>query len=196
MAETVGQVLRTAREATGRSVVELARITRIPVGSLVALEENNFSALPAAVFVRGFIRSVAREVQLEPADVLALYDAHLNETTLRRPDAEDEPVLAPLLYVSGSAEVQRDSFRGLQVSHVLLLALAMITVVIAYVTAGVSSDKSAATGDDARPAAAATRSEGTPSVAGLEARTGAGRTAPVEAPGPLTSNRRDDTDPR
>ncbi len=173
MAETVGQVLRAAREATGRSVVELARITRIPVGSLVALEENNFEALPASVFVRGFVRSYAREVRLDPPDVLALYDAHLNETTLRAPTSDDEPVLAPLLYVSGSAEVQRDSFRGLQVSHVLLLALAAITMVIAYVTAGVSDDKSAAGRDDGRPASTAGRADA-PASPGAASRSVAG----------------------
>lgn len=177
MAETVGQVLRAAREATGRSVVELARVTRIPVGSLVALEENNFAALPASVFVRGFIRSYAREIRLDPPDVLGLYDAYLHETTLRTPAESDEPVLAPLLYASGTAEVQRDSFRGLQVSHVLLLALAAITLVIAYVTAGVPSEKSlgsSANRDDSRGSnIAGTHTDVQDGVAGLGSPEGA-----------------------
>ena len=157
MAETVGQLLRTAREARGLTLTQLARITRIPSASLVAIEENNFDALPAPVFVRGFVRSICREVRLDGADMLSLYDAQIQESTLREPVRADEPALAPLLFVSGGTESTRyESHRGLQISHVLLLVLALVTFVIAYVTAGMSADKgpTTATTEETRTPAA------------------------------------------
>lgn len=146
MAESVGQLLRSAREGLGMSLQVLARVTRIPTGSLVAIEENNFDALPAPVFVRGFIRSYCREVHLDAADMLSLYDAQIHETTLREPAREDEAPLAPLLFVSGGTETARyEPHRGLQISHILLLVLALVTFIIAYVTAGMSSDRGPST---------------------------------------------------
>jgi cytoskeletal protein RodZ len=146
MAESVGQLLRTARENLGLSLQALSRVTRIPTGSLVAIEENNFDALPAPVFVRGFIRSVCREVRLDAADMLSLYDAHIHETTMRDAPRVDDAPLAPLLFVAGGTETSRyEPHRGLQISHILLLVLALVTFIIAYVTAGMSTDKGPST---------------------------------------------------
>lgn len=140
--DRVGHILKTAREARGLSVSELARVTKIPSGSIHALEENNFAALPAPVFVRGFIRAICREIAQDASDVLTVYETFLRESTLRDPSPNDEPQLAPLLFASGGADVSgADSHRGLQISHVLLLVLALATFIIAYVTAGVSTAK-------------------------------------------------------
>jgi cytoskeletal protein RodZ len=153
--ESVGHILKTAREVRGLSVSELARITKIPSSSIIALEENNFAALPAPVFVRGFIRALCREVGQDANDVLTVYETFLRESTLRDPFPNNEPSFAPLLFASGGADVSgADSHRGLQISHVLLLVLALATFIIAYVTAGVST----ATKDGAPKEAVAPRS--------------------------------------
>jgi hypothetical protein len=65
--------LRAAREARTMSIVDVARVTRIPEKSLQQLEEGRFEELPADVFVRGFLRAFARTVGLDVAAVLARY---------------------------------------------------------------------------------------------------------------------------
>lgn len=143
MADSVGQILSEAREECGLTTMDLAKITRIPHGSIIALEEGNFDSLPAPVFVRGFIRAYCREVDVDPTEVLEQYDAHLHETQLSL-DEEGPSNLGPLLFVGSDVPAQ-PSHRGLQISHVLLLLLALATFIIAYVTAGLPSSNAADT---------------------------------------------------
>jgi hypothetical protein len=64
------RLLRAARE---RRSMTIARVTRIPDHSLRRLEAGEFEDLPGDVFVRGFLRSYARCVGLDAADVLRRY---------------------------------------------------------------------------------------------------------------------------
>lgn len=62
--ESVGAKLRAARLSKGMTVEEIAQITKLPKASLELLENDSYNALPALVFVRGFVRSYARTVGL------------------------------------------------------------------------------------------------------------------------------------
>jgi cytoskeletal protein RodZ len=73
--ESVGQHLRQQREAKAMSIEEVARATRVPMSSVERLESDQFDELPGEVFVRGFLKSYARAVGLDPDDVLARYTA-------------------------------------------------------------------------------------------------------------------------
>ncbi len=99
----------------------------------------------------GFIRSYAREVHLDPSEALARYDSHLAQRNLQEP-ADNSGSLGPLIL--GKTDLQREGNRGLQISHVLLLVLALVTFIIAYVSAGTTSTPSmnnaAAGGDTAQ----------------------------------------------
>jgi cytoskeleton protein RodZ len=66
----IGAQLRTAREARGLSIGALAERTRVPARTLAAIERNDQSALPPHPFARGFVRTYAEEVDLDP-DLLA-----------------------------------------------------------------------------------------------------------------------------
>lgn len=65
--------LTSAREASGKSIQEIATITRIPTRSLERLEDGAFEDLPGDVFVRGFLRSYARCVGLNEEDAVKRY---------------------------------------------------------------------------------------------------------------------------
>ncbi len=70
-----GGMLRCAREAQGISAREMAdRLNWMP-DYVSAIEENRFDVLRGAAFVRGYLKSYAREVQLDEALVLAAYEA-------------------------------------------------------------------------------------------------------------------------
>ncbi len=138
MANPIGRLLSTARDDVGLTTTEIAKTTRIPAASILAMESGDFDVLPAPVFVRGFIRSYCREVDLDPTEVLGRYDAYIHEEERTAEFEEDGSNLGPLLLVGSDIGTQ-PSHRGLQISHMLLLLLALATFIIAYVTAGLPS---------------------------------------------------------
>src|SRR5688572_2678315 len=73
--DTVGQHLRHLRESKGMSLEEVSRATRVPVSSVERIEADRFDELPGEVFVRGFLKSYARAVELDPEEILARYTA-------------------------------------------------------------------------------------------------------------------------
>jgi hypothetical protein len=65
--------LRAWRAERKLSLDDVARITKIQPRILEKLEAGHFDGLPAEVFVRGFVRSVARCVGLDEAEALVRY---------------------------------------------------------------------------------------------------------------------------
>ena len=66
----VGSRLRAAREAQQLSLREIADTTKISVSVLEALEENDVARLPGGIYLRGFVRSYAAAVGLDPEQTL------------------------------------------------------------------------------------------------------------------------------
>lgn len=64
----VGLRLRAAREARQISLRDIAATTKISIGALEALEENNVRELPGGIFTRAFVRAYAAEVGLDPEE--------------------------------------------------------------------------------------------------------------------------------
>jgi len=73
-----GSLLRAARELQGSSLQELADVTRISARYLEALESNNYSSLPSATFVRGYVREMARQLGLDEEAVTAGFMERFN----------------------------------------------------------------------------------------------------------------------
>lgn len=71
----VGMALREAREAQGMSVHDVADRVKFAPKQVEALEANDFAHLPQTTFLRGFVRSYARVLQLDEAPLLAALPA-------------------------------------------------------------------------------------------------------------------------
>ena len=69
---SAGQLLREARLKAGVHVAVLSVNLKVPVRQLEALEANEFDADKGPVFYRGLAASVCRQLNLDPAPVLAL----------------------------------------------------------------------------------------------------------------------------
>lgn len=67
----IGRTLRNARAERGLSIDQVAAETRISGRFLQALEEEAFDELPAPVYVRGFLRSYANFLRIDPDPLLA-----------------------------------------------------------------------------------------------------------------------------
>ena len=70
---TVGERLREARERQKVSLHAIAEKTNISVRFLDAIEKNQFDKLPGGIFTRGFIRSYASLVGLDPDGTVAQF---------------------------------------------------------------------------------------------------------------------------
>lgn len=68
-----GALLRRAREALGMEIPDVAAVTKISPMHLRALESETFEALPATVYVRGFLQQVAKALKLDPTQVTKTY---------------------------------------------------------------------------------------------------------------------------
>lgn len=68
--ESVGTKLRSAREAAGLSLNEIANRTRVPIRHLEAIEAADYAALPGSTYTIGFTRSYAKSLALDDAQII------------------------------------------------------------------------------------------------------------------------------
>ena len=115
----LGEQFRAAREARGLSLSEVAEQIRIRSVYLGEIEVENWAAIGAPVYVRGFLRTYARFLGLDPEEAVAAF----NKT------AEGTPV-ADGTGLSGAAWSDGGS-RNL--SPLLWIASAVAVVLIAFV---------------------------------------------------------------
>ncbi len=71
----IGERLRNAREARGLTLAAAETLTRIRVAYLQALEDEQFDLLPASVYARGFLRTYAVALGLDPDELTEAYPA-------------------------------------------------------------------------------------------------------------------------
>ncbi|HET7707996.1 MAG TPA: RodZ domain-containing protein [Sphingomicrobium sp.] len=69
LAPSAGEQLRTAREAKGLSLEEIAAQTRIPRRHLESLEQSDWSKLPAPTYTIGFAKSFATAVGIDRTEI-------------------------------------------------------------------------------------------------------------------------------
>ena len=86
---TVGQRLREARERQKVTLHAIADKTNISVRFLDAIEKGQLEKLPGGIFTRGFIRSYAAQVGLDPDAMVAQLLA--DEPGQRDDDIDDGP---------------------------------------------------------------------------------------------------------
>jgi flagellar biosynthesis protein FlhG len=68
-----GSLMREIREAQGLNLRDISEKTKIGIGYLAAIEDENFSKLPAVVYVRGFLVEYARMLRVSVEGVLKTY---------------------------------------------------------------------------------------------------------------------------
>jgi cytoskeletal protein RodZ len=72
---SIGHALRQARLDAGLTVDDVSTATRVRIAIVQAIEADNFAPCGGDVYARGHIRTLAKAVHLDPAPLLAQYDA-------------------------------------------------------------------------------------------------------------------------
>jgi cytoskeletal protein RodZ len=78
--ETIGEILLAAREREGRSLEFMSEETKIPKLMLQYLETDNFEAIPAKVYVKGFLKTYAAALGLDVQHILSKYELLTGQT--------------------------------------------------------------------------------------------------------------------
>ena len=96
---TFGQILRDAREARGLSPSQVAAKTHILVQIIEGMATEDFHRIPAAIYGRGFVKSYAACVGLDPQPLLRefmdIYEGRRAPTVQIRPVPTAEPPAPP-----------------------------------------------------------------------------------------------------
>jgi cytoskeletal protein RodZ len=83
-----GDRLRQAREARGVSLETAAEATRIAERHLAALETSDIAALPAAPFAKGYIKTYAQFLGIDPEPLLEGYRSEQRRRGMDTPEAQ------------------------------------------------------------------------------------------------------------
>jgi cytoskeletal protein RodZ len=79
MAETIGELLRLAREERGVPLREVSDQTRISIHYLEAIESNDYNRLPGGIFNRSFVKAYARYVGYDEKKAVEGYTRYMRE---------------------------------------------------------------------------------------------------------------------
>lgn len=105
----LGEILQHAREQRGISLEEAERVTHIARRYLAALEAEDFSAFPAPVFGRGFLRNYSQFLGLNANDMLALWPADGVQAAAQHEPISAEPSTRGLRFPWRGRAVQDDA---------------------------------------------------------------------------------------
>ncbi|MEW5973338.1 MAG: RodZ domain-containing protein [Pseudomonadota bacterium] len=93
----LGARLREARERRGLTQAELGSRLNLAAGTVDALEREDLLALPGPVYVRGYLRRLAAELEIDEAELQQAHARIAGESAPapRRPTPRGEPMRAP-----------------------------------------------------------------------------------------------------
>ncbi len=77
--KTAGELLHDKRLEKELSIIDLARRLKVRPEYLIAVEENNYQALPGSTAAKGFLRNYARALYLNPETILAMFRRDFSE---------------------------------------------------------------------------------------------------------------------
>lgn len=86
-----GKSLRTAREAKGLSLSQVANMTHMLIQIVEGLEKEDFSQIVAPIYGRGFVKLYCEAVGLEPKPFIDEFMALYNNPKAKSPKSEPTP---------------------------------------------------------------------------------------------------------
>jgi cytoskeletal protein RodZ len=75
----LGEYLKKERERKSYTLEQIASATKININILRSLEADEFDKLPAKPFIRGFVISYCKIININPEEVLIKYDSYIEE---------------------------------------------------------------------------------------------------------------------
>lgn len=82
--ESLGGMLKRARELRGISLEEVAAVTHVQLKYLKAIEQNQLNQLPGMVFLKGYVRAYVNYVGLNLDEVMSFLDNYTGPSEVSR----------------------------------------------------------------------------------------------------------------
>lgn len=126
---SLGFRLKQAREQQGWTVEQVAAQLKILPRIIESLETDNYTALPEAIFIKGYLRLYADLLALPTQELCAYFDAHhqIVEREISASQFQSYPLAALPSHQSPSTHKNNDSFYAKPIwswlKYVLLVAL-------------------------------------------------------------------------
>ena len=114
-------MLRATREAAGRTLRDVADVTKLGVRTLEALEREQIDRLPPGIFRRSVVRAYAKEIGLDPEVTLAAFLAR-HPDNLPPPGRQTGPVADVPLRTTRLSSVSPALILGIVVAVIAALA--------------------------------------------------------------------------
>lgn len=121
----IGATLKSAREQQGLTLDDAAEATKIRVSYLVALEEESFEQLPGPTYARGFVRSYAELLGLDPQELIDEFNVRFAAA----PWEVDDDVMFP------RRRTHRSTRRGRESSIAIVAVVGIVAVAVLIVIA-------------------------------------------------------------
>lgn len=131
--QTVGEILRNCREEKKVSLEEASSVTNISKKHLIALEKNDFDALPGKIHITGFIRLYGGFLGLSES---LLMDAYHKQQIM-----ESQPPLEEIMELSRSFK----SVKKRKINPFMYVIVAFVFCLATVLTLYLSSSKSQTT---------------------------------------------------
>lgn len=139
----LGQLLRDKREEKRVSLEEVSVATKIGVRVLQAIEDGELDKLPPKAFVRGFIQSYAKYLNLDVKEILTKFQESVGTTN---------PKSIPIPEVNRIESSMPGSFRRILTGSLAVIAIITIIIIQRVISKREaemkSGDVQAITGDD------------------------------------------------
>lgn len=120
VSQPAGQQLRRAREQKGLSVSAVADAQHLRPAVIHAIEEGSYEQIDSELFLKGYVRTFARQVGLDPDAVIATLDKELEPLRQEKAQAEE---LNPLV------DIERRRRRKRRIAKLLFFILIIAIVV-------------------------------------------------------------------
>ena len=117
-----GARLTAQRERAGLSVTDVAATLRLHPNQVRAIEQEDLGRLPALAYVRGFIRSYARVLRLDPTPLLSDLNAKLAPT----PDSVVDGMATDIAAAHAAGRERMFPRWAIGTALIILIALAVI----------------------------------------------------------------------
>ncbi len=96
--DTIGEKLRSTREAKKLSLKDVAKDTNISVLYIEALENEEFDRFPGETYVTGFMRSYADYLKLDADEIIQHYKAFKIGESATPLEELTRPTRTPVFY--------------------------------------------------------------------------------------------------
>ncbi len=121
--ERPGEYIKRERELREVTLESVHEATRVSMKFLVALEADNYEALPHPTFVKGFMKSYAKCLGLDETEVVLRYEMYLRDISKQE---------GPVTYKEwGSPPKSAATLKGSRVVQILV-AVGVVVIVIFY----------------------------------------------------------------